>query len=75
MCVRIDAIGISGAATRPMKKMYMMRPPSVISPAMIARPPSQIISTPTMPTTTVLPAVVAETPVSDLAMLPLILWL
>ena len=31
-------------------------------------PPSQIISTPTMPTMTVLPAVVADTPVIDLAM-------
>ena len=33
-----------------------------------ARPPSQIISTPMMPTMTVLPAVVADTPVIDLAM-------
>ena len=57
ICVPIDAIETSGAATRPMKKMYMTRSPSVISPAMIARPPSQIISTPMMPTMTVLPAV------------------
>ena len=33
---------------------------------MMARPPSQIISTPMMPMITVLPAVVAETPVIDL---------
>ena len=32
-------------------------------------PPSQIITTPTTPTITVLPAVVAETPVIDWAML------
>ena len=69
ICVPIEAIETSGAATRPMKKMYMMRSPSVISPARIARPPSQIISTPMMPTITVLPAVVADTPVIDLAML------
>ena len=69
ICVPIDAIDTSGAATRPMKKMYITRSPSVISPAMIARPPSQIISTPMMPTITVLPAVLAETPVIDFAML------
>ncbi len=69
ICVPIDAIDTSGAATRPMKKMYMTSSPSVISPAMMARPPSQIISTPMMPTMTVLPAVVADTPVIDLAML------
>ena len=67
ICVPIEAIDTSGAATRPMKKTYMIRSPSVISPAMIARPPSQIISTPMMPTTTVLPAVVADTPVIDFA--------
>ena len=35
ICVPIDAIETSGAATSPMKKMYMIRSPSVISPAMI----------------------------------------
>ena len=57
ICVPIEAIETSGAATSPMKKMYMTRSPSVISPARIARPPSQIISTPMMPMITVLPAV------------------
>ena len=46
-----------------------MRSPSVISPAITARPPSQIISTPTTPMTAVAPALVAETPVIDWAML------
>ena len=32
ICVPIDAIETIGAATRPMKKMYMMKSPSVISP-------------------------------------------
>ena len=35
-------------------------------PATMSRPPSQIISTPMTPTITVLPAVVADTPVIDL---------
>ena len=69
ICVPMEAIDTSGAATSPMKRMYMTSSPSVISPARMARPPSQIISTPMMPTITVLPAVVADTPVIDLAML------
>ena len=69
ICVPIDAIETSGAATRPMKKMYIIRSPSVIFPAMMSRPPSQIMRMPMMPTMTVLPAVVAETPVIDCATL------
>ncbi len=69
ICVPIEAMETSGAATRPIRTMYMIRSPSVISPARMARPPSQIISTPTMPTMTVPPAVVADTPVIDLATL------
>jgi hypothetical protein len=67
ICVPIEAMETSGAATRPMKKTYMTRSPTVISPARMARPPSQITSTPMMPTMTVLHAVLAETPVIDLA--------
>ncbi len=44
ICVPIDAIETSGAATSPMKKMYMKKSPSVIRPAMMSRPPSQIIT-------------------------------
>ena len=69
ICVPMEAMETSGAATRPMKKMYIIRSPSVICPAMMARPPSQIIRMPMMPTITVLPAVVADTPVIDCATL------
>ena len=69
ICVPMEAIEISGAASRPMKKMYMTKSPSVIRPARMSLPPSQIITTPTTPMMTVLPAVVADTPVIDCAML------
>ena len=47
--------GTTGAATSPVKKMYMTRSPSVIVPARIARPPTTIMSTPMMPTMAVAP--------------------
>ena len=59
---------MSGAATSPMKSVYVTSSPAVISLLTTDRPPSQIISTLMMPTMTVLPAVLAETPVIDLAM-------
>ena len=67
ICVPIDAIWTSGAATSPMKKMYMTKSPSVIVPARIARPPTTIITTPIAPMTTVAerPST-ADTPVIDL---------
>ena len=68
-CVPIEAIETSGAATRPMKKTYITKSPSVIRPARMSLPPSHTISTPTTPMITVLPAVVADTPVIDWAML------
>ena len=67
--VPIEAIETSGAATSPMKKMYITKSPRVMRPARMSLPPSQTISTPTTPMITVLPAVVAETPVIDWAML------
>ena len=69
ICVPIEAICTTGAAIRPVKKMYMMKSPRVISPATMERPPTTIITTPMMPTMTVEIAVVAETPVIDCAML------
>jgi hypothetical protein len=68
ICVPIDAICTTGAAIRPVKKMYMMKSPRVISPETMARPPMAIITTPMRPTMTVDIAVVAETPVIDCAM-------
>ena len=63
------AIEIIGAASKPMKKMYITKSPSVILPATMSLPPIQIMTTPTTPMITVLPEVVAETPVIDWAML------
>ena len=63
ICVPMDAIPISGAATSPTKKMYMTNSPSVIVPPRIARPPTTIMSTPIAPTITVAPAPTAEVPV------------
>jgi hypothetical protein len=57
-----------GAAMRPVKKMKAKRSPSVMVPWTIARPPTRIITMPTAPMTTLEKAVVAETPVIDLAM-------
>ena len=68
-CVPIDAIDTTGAATRPVKKMYMTKSPSVIWPSRIARPPTTIINTPMTPTMTVEAAETAETPSIELAML------
>ena len=45
--VPIEAIDTSGAATRPMKKMYITKSPSVMRPARMSLPPSHTISTPT----------------------------
>ena len=61
ICVPIDEICTSGAAIRPVKKMYMTRSPSVIVPARIALPPTSIITTPSAPTTTVAKALTPET--------------
>ena len=69
ICVPMLAIEIIGAASRPMKKMYITKSPSVMRPARMSLPPIQIITTPTTPMITVLPEVVAETPVIDCAML------
>ena len=69
ICVPIDAIDTTGAATRPVKKMYITKSPSVIWPARIARPPTTIISTPMTPTMTVEAAATAETPIIDCATL------
>ena len=69
ICVPMLAIEIIGAASRPMKKMYITKSPSVIRPPTISLPPIQIITTPTTPMITVLPDVVADTPVIDWAML------
>ena len=43
-CVPMDAICTSGAATSPMKKMYMTKSPSVMEPPTIDRPPTMIMS-------------------------------
>ena len=53
ICVPIEAICTTGAASRPVKKMYMTKSPSVIVPARMARPPMRIIITPMTPTMTV----------------------
>ena len=47
--VPIEAISATGATSRPVKKMYMTKSPSVIVPARIARPPTSIMITPTTP--------------------------
>ena len=60
----MDDIWMSGAASMPTKKMYMMKSPSVIVPARIARPPTTIITTPMAPMTSPPNAVTAEMPVS-----------
>ncbi len=69
ICVPIEAIEISGAATSPVKKMYITKPPSVMVPATMARPPMVIMITPVTPMISVPNAVVAETPVIDCATL------
>ena len=46
-----------------------MNSPMVIAPDRMARPPTMIIIMPMTPTTTVEKAVIADTPVIDLAML------
>ena len=74
ICVPIEAICTTGAAIRPVKKRYMTKSPRVIVRARMARPPTRIITTPMMPTMTVDSAVVAETPVIDLATLRSSLW-
>jgi len=69
ICVPMEAICTSGAATRPMKKTYITKSPRVMRSASIARPPTRIISTPMPPTMTVVAAPSDETPVMVLAML------
>jgi hypothetical protein len=69
ICVPMLAIEIIGAASSPMKKMYITKSPSVMRPATMSLPPIQIITTPTTPMITVLPEVVADTPVIDCAIL------
>ena len=63
ICVPIDAIDTTGATVIAVKNRYMMKSPSVISPDRIDWPPTRIMTTPTTPTMTVAPAVVAEMPV------------
>jgi hypothetical protein len=63
ICVPIEAMPTTGATVMPVKKRYMMKSPSVMVPARIARPPTISMTTPTTPTMRVAPAVVAEMPV------------
>ncbi len=63
-CVPIDDIWMSGAASMPTKKMYMMKSPSVMVPARMARPPTTIMTTPIAPMTMPPNDVTAEIPVS-----------
>jgi hypothetical protein len=67
ICVLIEAICITGAASRPTKKMKENRSPRVMVPLRIARPPTRISTRPTSPTTTVANDPTAETPVMVLA--------
>ena len=69
ICVPIAAICTRGAASRPMKKTYMTKSPSVIVPDSRARPPTRIITTPIAPMITLENAVTADTPVIDRATL------
>ena len=69
ICVPIDAIWTSGAAIKPTKKMYMMKSPSVIVCARMARPPTMIMRTPMSPTITAEPEPTADVPVIVLATL------
>jgi hypothetical protein len=59
ICVPIDAMFTTGAASRPTNAVYVSSSPSVIAPRITAGPPSAKITKPTSPTTTVEPAVVA----------------
>ncbi|MND00732.1 hypothetical protein D3C83_194520 [compost metagenome] len=65
----MEAIETTGAATRPMKKMYITKSPSVMRPSRIAPPPTTIIRMPMTPMTTVDAAWTADTPSIDLATL------
>src|SRR5256885_1747503 len=69
ICVPMDAMLMSGSATRPMKTPYMKKSPSVIVPARMACPPSRIMRMPIAPTMTVANAPTAEMPVIVVAML------
>ena len=60
ICVPMLAIEIIGAASRPMKKMYITKSPSVMRPATMSLPPIQIMTTPTTPMITVLPTSVGR---------------
>jgi len=69
ICVPIEAMLMSGSATRPMKTPYMKKSPSVIWPERIACPPSRIIRIPMAPMMTVAKAPTPEIPVMVVAML------
>ena len=74
ICVPMLAICTTGNATRPTKKIYEMRSPSVISPRATARPPIVRISTPTAPMMMVETAAIALVPVIVDAMLRKSRW-
>ena len=69
ICVPMAAICTIGAASKPTKKTYMKKSPSVIVPARMAWPPTMIITTPIAPMITLENAVTADTPVMDFATL------
>src|SRR5947208_1389389 len=69
ICVPIEAMLMSGRATRPMKTPYMKKSPSVIWFDRIACPPSRIIRMPIAPMMMVAKAPTAEIPVMVVAML------
>ena len=69
ICVPIDEIWMTGAMTRPVKKMYWRSWPSDHAPLISARPPSTIIRAPISPMTSVEMDVTADTPVTALATL------
>ena len=69
ICVPIDAMLMSGSATRPMKTPYMKKSPSVIAPERMACPPSRIMRIPIAPTMRVANAPTPEIPVMVVAML------
>ncbi len=68
ICVPMDAICTSGAATSPTRYTYMNRSPSVIRPLSTSRPAITITSSPITPLITVVPAPTAEVPVIVCAM-------
>ncbi len=67
--VPIDAICTSGVIIHPVRRTYMMRSPSVISPARTEEPPTTIISAPTAPMIMDENADTPDTPVTAFATL------